>query len=122
MTRFDELNERFINTQRAINDLIADYADKKKGDIYATRYGQLITKLDEIKDQIFQLGSSGSVYFITGHFERTNPKNKITIYKKFELCLANVHPDDVMKIIRVRVPKVVSYNIKQVKPGQIIIK
>lgn len=123
MTRFEELSDKFKQVQKSLIELQAEYKDKIRGEAYSKRYLLLIDKMNGLKRALEEYGSTGNIFKITGIRGTVNKKNsKLTINKKFELHLVNVHPEDVDRILRFRIKNLVQYNITFIKPGLIIEK
>lgn len=123
MTRLQDLQQKFNITQQQLAGLANDYKDKKKGLAYRKRYLQLVDKLEALKKQVLLYGTQGNIIEITGYRMRPKKRNpQINMKEKFQYYLVNVVPMDAHKLLEIRFKNIIEYQVRIIKPGEILTK
>lgn len=123
MTRLEELQQRYIITQKQIKALNDDYVNRIKGEAYLTRYHQLVDKMSSINQQVKDYGTNGIIIKVKGKRDRIGKRNpQLRVTENFELYLINVDLNDIGRLISIKFKNIVSYSISSIKPGEILIK
>lgn len=119
--KYFEIVERYENTQKMLRDLLVEYTDKKKGNIYQKRRLQLINKLDDLKRKALTVGTMGNVCYVQGKRSRPHRKNpSIMVQERFNLYFVNVSDEEASALVKLHVKNVVHYKMTFIRPGIII--
>ena len=122
MNRYFEVNEKFELKLRQMKDLEEEYQDKIKGETYKYKKGQIIKDLNDLKRQALAIGSFGNICHVHGVRQRPHRKNnQLMIKESFNLYFVNIHEDDANALVKLHVKNAVSYTIKFIRPGMLII-
>ena len=119
--RFFEINEQFEIEMKKKIELDKEYETKTKGDAYKTRSLQILNRLNDLKKQALQYGTTGTICHIHGVRHRPNRRNgQVMIKESFNLYLTNITEQEAPALVKLHVKNAIHYTISFIRPGLVI--